>query len=124
VYTRTDFISLNKKNYQCDICEEEEELKLKERQRLSMEEYNKGDNDPEFPMVSEDTYPRFDKNNFPTMTFSLVKSIFRDNYTEEPDYRGTFEVKQSILFQFGAKYTIEGVEQTDGSINLKFERIE
>ncbi|MCL9806796.1 hypothetical protein NAT51_14775 [Flavobacterium amniphilum] len=54
-----------------------------------------------------------------TLSFSLSKKLNKTKQNQ-PDYSGTFILKNDVVLKAGVKYLYGGWSQTDDSINLKF----
>ena len=66
-------------------------------------------------------YKKIDNND--TLSFSLAKKQDKSKQSQ-PDYSGTFILKNDIILKAGMKYLYGGWLQTDESINLKFTPLE
>ncbi|MCL9804613.1 hypothetical protein NAT51_03710 [Flavobacterium amniphilum] len=58
-----------------------------------------------------------------SLSFSLAKKLNKTKQNQ-PDYSGTFILKNDIVLKAGVKYLYGGWSQTDDSINLKFTPLE
>jgi len=61
----------------------------------------------------------FEKKTLSYLSFSLAKKANK-NKPRQPDYSGTFTLKNDVILKAGEKYLYGGWIQTDESINLKF----
>ncbi|MEH6306927.1 hypothetical protein RYH73_14840 [Olivibacter sp. CPCC 100613] len=114
---RTSFNSLKKKS-QCEECRELERQKWLDQ----VEARNRG-------LRQRETKQQLQQkglNQIPpstTLKFSLARNTNKTK-PKQPEYSGTFVLKQDVVIKAGVKYLYGGWELTDGSINLQFKPVE
>jgi hypothetical protein len=114
---RISFNSLKKKS-QCEECREAERQKwmdqVEARNRKLLQRENKQQLQPN---KSNQIQPST------TLKFSLARNTNKTK-PKQPEYSGTFMLKQDVVLKAGVKYLYGGWELTDGSINLQFKPVQ
>lgn len=71
------------------------------------------------PRLKNEIRGNFEKKAVTYLSFSLSRKTNKIT-SRQPDYSGTFTLKNDVLLKAGEKYLYGGWIQTDDSINLKF----